>query len=166
MGQNSQYQDFSTFPEDFSGKTEGIGVVINNSSTNMPNRSIDLTRCGHYESKAELLQDLVVEEDDRCSWRGYRLVLISPNYGCGWSLSRYDSRLVKAVLEESLQTEEDARNFGTAVLNMNMNRRGYLCRNMLALEVILVPIGVRFRVEEYDGSESVEILDLDSYEIA
>ena len=96
-------------------------------------------------------------------------VLISPGYGAGWSTwSQHqeiatDEALIK-LFEEGCTEEEMSQ----ACINRGYEEDGtgpYM-GGFSNLEVVEIPKGCRFRITEYDGWESVEILDSSSWDIA
>lgn len=93
-------------------------------------------------------------------------VLISPGYGAGWSTwndprMAFDKRLIKAF-ESGISKE------GMAELCLECGYDdGYGCKPYMGgfnnLKVAEVPQGSVFKICEYDGSESIEILNLDEW---
>ncbi len=81
-------------------------------------------------------------------------VLISPGYGAGWSTwnkpeMAFDRRLIQAV--ERGITEDDMKKLCESLGYENPYMGGFA-----ALEVVDVPSGFIFKIEEYDGSEYIE----------
>jgi hypothetical protein len=97
-------------------------------------------------------------------------VLYSPGYGAGWSSWAYDSevaefllfdrRLIEAAKAEA--TEEEVSEFLATIFGPNQ----HICTSgwdQIASQWI--PVGTRFQITEYDGSESVMQYDsADFYE--
>ena len=91
-------------------------------------------------------------------------VLVSPSYGGGWSTWNRDTdhytqeqlifcpELVTAVLAGSKPEEIFA-------LAKSLFPELYLNGLRGSLEIEWVPVGAKFRIAEYDGSESVELFD-------
>ena len=95
---------------------------------------------------------------------GQVAVLISPGYGAGWSTwcddnqretALFDKRLVEAVEAGVEDIEPLAKEiFGDS--------NYFYCGGWRDIKIIWLPIGTRFRIDEYDGSETLRTLD--SYE--
>lgn len=95
-------------------------------------------------------------------------VLISPGYGAGWSTwecpeMAFDERLIRAfecgISEEDMQAlcvECGYTPFGNAPYMGGFSQ----------LRIVEVPSGTVFRIHEYDGSESIETLDMDDWYVA
>lgn len=88
-------------------------------------------------------------------------VLISPGYGAGWSSwhhneeALFDSTLVDMVLNGcSAETMDEyvAGIYGES-----------LAGDVSQLTVKFVPIGSKFRIDEYDGAELLVLLDEEDY---
>jgi hypothetical protein len=92
-------------------------------------------------------------------------VLYSPNYGAGWStwnkgyedFLMFDSEIVKFLLQRDFNSIERYVN--------NLYDGLYLC-GLYDLEISYLPIGTVFRIDEYDGYESIEIYDQKNYSVA
>lgn len=89
-------------------------------------------------------------------------VIISPGYGSGWSTwdhkrSPFDKELVEALLSDP--SKEKA----TALLK-ERHPTGYKTADDLVVE--WVPVGTRFTIDEYDGSESLRYLSPDDGYVA
>ena len=107
-------------------------------------------------------------------------VLVSPGYGAGWSTWNddtlaYDKRVVEFWLAhkdnekfmeeidsfsyyEKVPALKEAEDFFKSIGYSHIYFGGF---NQIELE--WVPIGCRWRIDEYDGSESLEILSMDNY---
>ena len=98
-------------------------------------------------------------------------VLISPGYGAGWSTwndprMAFDRRLIEAF-ERGVSKEEMTylcieQGYGyTGKDGLYVYMGGFN-----QLKVVEVPSGTVFRIDEYDGSESIEVLDMDDWYVA
>lgn len=95
-------------------------------------------------------------------------VLVSPGWGAGWSTWNnpqlaYDKRVVELFLSGYRIT--DAQN-GHDAGDELMQRWGYskpYWGGWNHIRVEWIPFGVRWRITEYDGNESIEYLDVDKY---
>lgn len=96
-------------------------------------------------------------------------VLISPNYGAGWStwnhpMMAFDERLIKAF--ECGISEEDMRELCVACGYTDGYGGAPYMGGFKGLKVVDVPSGTWFKIEEYDGSEFLETFDPDIYYFA
>jgi hypothetical protein len=79
-------------------------------------------------------------------------VLVSPGYGAGWyswhSIEEliYDSSIVEWVERQELDKIQ---------AYMELKYPKAYCGGLKDLEVNWVPVGARFRIDEYDGAESL-----------
>ena len=96
---------------------------------------------------------------------GMVAVLVSPGYGAGWYTWNtdfpeclYDPEIVKIVLGEA---EGD---IGEIVKNKFGD--DFYSGGFDQLTVVWVPVGSRFRIAEYDGSESLILEENDDWKIA
>ena len=108
-------------------------------------------------------------------------ILVSPGYGAGWSTWNddalaYDKRVVEFWLahkdnEEFMEeidssssyygkipTLKEVEDFFESIGYSNIYFGGFN-----QIELAWVPIGCRWRIDEYDGSDALEILDMDNY---
>lgn len=88
-------------------------------------------------------------------------VLISPGYGAGWSTwnepkMAVDKRLIQAV--ECGITEDDMEKLCESLGYKNPYMGGFV-----TLEVVDVPSGFIFKVEEYDGNEYIKYFNDDEW---
>lgn len=91
---------------------------------------------------------------DKIIRNGMVAVLISPDYGAGWYTWNkefpeclYDPEIVKIVLGEA---EGDIREIAE-----NKYGDGFSPYAFDQLKVVWIPVGSRFRMEEFDGSENL-----------
>ena len=79
-------------------------------------------------------------------------VLVSPGYGAGWYSWHgneqliYDPSIVEWVEQEQLDK---------VLTYMELKYPDVYCGGLENLEVIWVPAGAKFRIDEYDGAESL-----------
>ena len=95
-------------------------------------------------------------------------VLISPGYGAGWSTwnspeMAFDECLIGAF--ECGISKEDMRALCVECGYTPLGNPPYMggFENLMVVEV---PSGTMFRIREYDGYESVEMLDMDDWYVA
>ena len=100
-------------------------------------------------------------------------VLVSVGYGAGWSTWEgdelaYDKRVIEFWLAHhyhdderyfaSYSSKEDVEEFFKSIGYDDLYLGGFY--NTV---IKWVPIGCRWRINEYDGAESLEILSMDNY---
>jgi hypothetical protein len=111
-------------------------------------------------------------------------VLFSPGYGSEWSANTFsivekhqltfDSRIVMKVISpefkktfsERQETSESKRKFNEFINPILSTFSRYDIPSYSAfaqLEVMFIPENTLFRIKEYDGSESVEIFDIEKF---
>lgn len=90
-------------------------------------------------------------------------VIYSPGFGAGWSTwgdgMHRESKMFDAELAEAILSGDERRIQLVAGLKWPLDYNGGL-RDVV---VAWVPVGTKFRIKEYDGSESIEYLDPDNY---
>jgi len=103
---------------------------------------------------------------DKVIRNGKVAVLYSPGYGAGWYSWHdikeliYDPIVVDAVLKESGYGVDYIENY------CKMQYGDHYFGGAEDLQVEWIPIGTKFRIAEYDGSESIEYYDETKWEIA
>ena len=86
-------------------------------------------------------------------------VLYSPGYGAGWSSWWHSNDVPKefAVFDKSLvEAVERGDSYGKVEEMLKEKFPGqYLCLLGWPVKIKWLPVGTQFRIDEYDGSESV-----------
>ena len=120
------------------------------------------------------------------SKKGYTPVICSPGYGAGFTtwnmqLKPHDEAMIRAIIEEGIITEvyndggyDDSIEveIDKASLTEIIEKLGYSTEHLYlgccdnAFLILFVKKGNLFRINEYDGSESVEVFNSDSYFMA
>jgi hypothetical protein len=97
-------------------------------------------------------------------------VLVSPGYGAGWSTWAYageedyrDFMLHDPTLVDMVERGALAEEIETYVTSMHPDT---YCGGADGLTIEWLPVGTAFRIHEYDGSESVEIRNDITWNIA
>ena len=92
-------------------------------------------------------------------------VLVSRGFGAGWStwISDYPECLFDPVLAQMIVDGADEMEIATVA--QKRYPEAYL-GGLDGLDVEWLPVGTKFRVDEYDGAESIEILDEVRWEVA
>jgi hypothetical protein len=101
-------------------------------------------------------------------------VLVSPGYGAGWSTwatarggedgeDVTNFMLFDPILVDMVERGESAETIETYVTSMYSD---VYCGGADGLTIQWLPVGTAFRIHEYDGSESVEIRDDMTWNIA
>lgn len=92
---------------------------------------------------------------------GQMAVAVSPGYGAGWSTWNYeelayDKRVIELILayQDRRISEEDLGNQLETLGYHNVYLGG-----LYQVQIMWVPLGTIFRIDEYDGLESVEMED-------
>ena len=96
-------------------------------------------------------------------------VLISKGFGAGWSSwndprMAFDERLIRAF--ECGISKEDMEILCVKCGYDDVYGAPPYMGGFSHLEVVEVPSGAVFRIHEYDGSESIEVLDMDDWYVA
>lgn len=84
-------------------------------------------------------------------------VLVSPEYGAGWSTWADDSRAAVFAPDVVAWVEAGKPDID---LKETFGHYGYL-GGLRDVEIEWVPVGTRFEIDEYDGSERLRILGPD-----
>ena len=96
-------------------------------------------------------------------------VVYSPGYGAGWStwnpdhaeLLLFDSEIAQAVIDGDTARAAEIATAKTEAAGSEAYTGG-----ADQLQVAWFCKGTRFRIDEYDGSESIVLLDRESYHVA
>ena len=92
-------------------------------------------------------------------------VLISPEYGAGWSTWNYD--LPEILFDpEVVKMVEDKTDSVTIQLYCDAKYPDHYLGGADDLEVKWLAVGTEFKVNEYDGFETLEIKDLETWIVA
>lgn len=96
---------------------------------------------------------------------GMVAVLVSRGYGAGWStwMSDYPECLFDPVLAQMIIDGADEMEIATVAQKRYPD--AYL-GGLDGLDVEWLPVGTKFRVDEYDGAESIEYLGDIYWEVA
>ena len=111
---------------------------------------------------------------------GQTAILVSPGYGAGWSTwgkneLAYDKRIVEFWLEhkddeeymkkldkyDNNEVKENAEK-----LFQSWGYEGTYFGGFKQIELVWLPIGTLYRINEYDGSESIETNDSVDWNVA
>lgn len=93
-------------------------------------------------------------------------VLISRGYGAGWSTwndprMAFDERLIRAF--ECGITQEDMKKLCVECGYVDVNGGPPYMGGFKGLVVVDIPTAEHFRINEYDGAESIEYFDKDDW---
>jgi hypothetical protein len=83
---------------------------------------------------------------------GQVAVLVSPGYGAGWYTWHGEERL---IYDPSIVEWVEQEALDKIVTYMELKYPDVYCGGLEDLEVNWVPAGDRFRIDEYDGAESL-----------
>lgn len=102
---------------------------------------------------------------DKVIRNGMVAILYSPSYGAGWSSWNtgddylYCPKIVEAI--EVGKSKDEITKLAEEILGTD----GYY-GGARDLTIAWIKEGTLFRINEYDGSESIEVFDIDNYKIA
>jgi hypothetical protein len=90
---------------------------------------------------------------------GLVAVLYSPGFGAGWSTWCDDDQRAWALYApEIVQAVEEKRHDDIpALTEAKWGARHFYCGGSPGLRIEWLPVGTRFIVNEYDGSESIQV---------
>ena len=92
-------------------------------------------------------------------------VIYSPGYGAGWTTWGVpEEGMFHPALVEAIENEIEEKSLVELCKNLFGDEIYYSGVNCLMIEWL--PVGTKFRITEYDGAESIEILDEIDYHIA
>ena len=87
-------------------------------------------------------------------------VLYSPGYGAGWYT--WNREYPEIIFDPSIVRLVEKGKFDELITYMTLKYPDMYLGGLEDLEVKWLPIGTKFRIDEYDGNESVELLgDID-----
>lgn len=91
-------------------------------------------------------------------------VLYSPKFGAGWStwIDSYPNCLYDPVLVEMIERKATFKEMCDYVDTITNSYSG----GLRDIKVGWLPIGTIFEITEYDGAESIRILNNDTWEVA
>ena len=81
-------------------------------------------------------------------------VLVSPGYGAGW-YSWHD--IEELIFDPSIVEWVERQELDKIQAYMELKYPGTYCGGVSDLAVAWVPVGARFCIDEYDGSESLKL---------
>jgi hypothetical protein len=81
-------------------------------------------------------------------------VLVSPGYGAGWYTWHSIEEL---IFDPSVVEWVEKQELDKIRAYMELKYPDAYCGGLEDLEVCWVPVGERFRIDEYDGAESLEL---------
>jgi hypothetical protein len=98
---------------------------------------------------------------------GMVAVLVSRGYGAGWSTWCYDEKRENMLYDPTLVLMcENKMSLEDMAYYVSVAYPDQYKGGLDGLYVEWVPQGTRFRINEYDGAETVEILNLETWEVA
>jgi hypothetical protein len=97
---------------------------------------------------------------DRVIRDGKVAILYSPGFGAGWYSWHHIEEL---VFDPSIVTWLEARELGKIVSYLTLKYPGEYFGGVDQLTIKWIPQGTQFRIEEYDGAESVQLLLNEKY---
>jgi hypothetical protein len=107
---------------------------------------------------------------DKVIENGYVAVLFSPGFGAGWSTWNKDhpAILFEPIVVEYVQTYGKSMSRDDMIKYLEDTYSGiYLGSGFDDLAIKWIPLGTRFKITEYDGSESIQVEDeIDTWYVA
>ncbi len=111
---------------------------------------------------------------------GLVAVLYSPGYGAGWSTWNgirdavsdeeliFEPQIVALTIQRDLGeiTADQHFELVEAYCNQTWGENAVYCGGVRDLEVLWIPEGTLFKINEYDGSESIEYKENDYWMVA
>ena len=100
---------------------------------------------------------------------GMVAVLYSPGYGAGWTTWNSDELKEFLFFDKTLvemAEREASKEEAAAYINEKLGADNDVYMGGWPCQVEWMKVGTRFRVEEYDGSESLRYRDDDVWEVA
>jgi hypothetical protein len=139
-------------------------------------------RCKEVPVKDDLSYSKLITSDGRVA------VLVSEGYGSDWSVSIKDAKLKKKMIVDSrlvryvsseefkkeyshnrnlskIQSHEFIKLLRTLIpeFGHDVNIFGNKIHEFAQLTIKFIPLGCAFRIEEYDGNESVKVFNPNDY---
>ena len=93
---------------------------------------------------------------DKTIRNGKVAVLVSPDFGAGWSTWNENHPELLFDPEVVALVEADRKDDIEEVMNARYGKNAIYCGGTRGLEIEWLPLGTEFRIDEYDGSESIE----------
>lgn len=103
---------------------------------------------------------------------GQVAVAYSPGYGAGWSTWESNQELVETlifhpdIINMILSNKQDEIDKNWLVEHFGEEFKDVYCGGVDTLSINWVPVGTQFRIDEYDGNESVITLNCDHIYLA
>lgn len=92
---------------------------------------------------------------------GLVAIIYSPHYGAGWSTWNKDNKQCifdPFIVEQLIQNNSDCYDVINKYVDENYPKR--FCKlGLRELKLQWLPIGTKFYIDEYDGYESVKVVD-------
>ena len=84
-------------------------------------------------------------------------VLYSPSFGAGWYT--WNATMPELIFEPAIAKLVDEEKFDELQTYVELKYPEIYKGGLMDLEIQWVPVGTEFRINEYDGAESVELKD-------
>jgi hypothetical protein len=91
-------------------------------------------------------------------------VVYSPGFGAGWYT--WNTEHPEIVFDPTIVKYVETERWDELKVYMELKYPGMYLGGMDTLRVEWIPVGVQFKIHEYDGSESIEYRDSDDWLIA
>jgi hypothetical protein len=103
---------------------------------------------------------------DRVIRNGHVAVLYSPGYGAGWSTWAHNDEGKDLLFDPVIVGYVERGAKDELATYMEMRYPDVYTGGMDDLVIEWVPIGTMFKINEYDGSESIEFKEADQWMVA
>lgn len=91
-------------------------------------------------------------------------VLYSPGFGAGWYTWNYDTPEI--LFDPAIVKFVEKEQFAELITYVTLKYPGIYTGGMEDLQVMWIPEGTMFKVNEYDGNESIELKENDNWIVA
>lgn len=103
---------------------------------------------------------------DRVIRDGKVAVLYSPGFGAGWSTWAHDGEGKDLIFDPMIVDCVEQKDLAKLATYMEMRYPNVYTGGMEDLQIEWVPVGTLFKINEYDGSESIELKEADQWFVA
>lgn len=101
---------------------------------------------------------------NKLSDNGRVAVLYSPGFGAGWST--WNQEVPEIIFDPAIVKLVEKDDWNELATYVTLKYPGLYTGGMKDLKVAWIPAGSLFKINEYDGSESIELKENDSWMVA
>lgn len=103
---------------------------------------------------------------DRVIRDGHVAVLYSPGFGAGWSTWAHYGEGKDLLFDPMIVDCVEKNDLAKLATYMEMRYPNVYTGGMEDLQIQWIPVGTLFKINEYDGSESIELKEADQWFVA